>query len=107
MDSSDIKIDHPKGSNFTKKIHLMTDQLIATSLFINMNSTLPAHVHEDNDEIIYIVEGSGEVTIENETMQVHKGMLITIPRNKLHHITAREEMLVVLSFTKINNGVTK
>lgn len=108
MDLSNINNngDH-SGSKLKKNIHIITDQLIATSLLINSNSILPAHVHDGNDEILYIVKGKGEITIDNETRSIHEGMLISVPRTKSHYITTSDEQLFILSFTNINEQCKK
>lgn len=101
MDYSDINNNKYNASNLNKNIHIITDQLIATSLLINSNSTLPAHAHDENDEIIYVVRGEGEITIDDETESLQNGMIISIPRTKSHQITTADSELLILSFSKI------
>jgi mannose-6-phosphate isomerase-like protein (cupin superfamily) len=91
-----------KGLKLKKNVHIITDQLMATSLLIDSNTTLPAHVHDSNDEIIYIVEGKGEITIDNESSSVHEGMLIFVPKTKSHFITTSDVPIYVLTFSKLN-----
>ena len=41
----------------------------------------PAHAHPDADEIVYIVEGKGQVLIGEQIYDVCKGSVILFPKN--------------------------
>ena len=42
------------------------------------------HLHEDVEEVYYILEGSGEVRIGDEVTSVSNGDIIYIPPRKIH-----------------------
>jgi len=44
----------------------------------------PAHVHEREDELTYVIEGALEVTLDNETRTVGAGETIFKPRGSAH-----------------------
>ena len=104
MELADINNNNnPQNSKIQKNIHIITEQLMATSLFIDSNSVLPAHSHDCHDEILYVVSGSGEITIEDDKKPIHEGMLIFVPQAKSHHIRTLSEQLFLLTFSKIDN----
>ena len=46
--------------------------------------SVPEHRHPEADEVLYILEGGGELTLEGEKIQVAAGHAVFIPRNALH-----------------------
>jgi mannose-6-phosphate isomerase-like protein (cupin superfamily) len=44
----------------------------------------PAHVHFKQEEILFIIEGLYEVTVDAETAKAGPGSIIFIPRNAVH-----------------------
>ena len=45
------------------------------------------HKHPNQDEVLYIVEGSGEVTFEaKETLTINAGDLVCLPADQYHSI---------------------
>ena len=44
----------------------------------------PAHSHKDIEEIIYVLEGQGEVWIEGQTCKIKKGDSVLFPANIVH-----------------------
>ena len=43
-----------------------------------------SHTHPDSDEILYIISGEGEQTVEDETREVGPGEMIFIPAGTEH-----------------------
>jgi mannose-6-phosphate isomerase-like protein (cupin superfamily) len=76
----------------------MTDQLITTALFIESNVQMSALVHENKDEILYIMKGAGEICIEDKTEHIEEGMVVLVPKGKKHYFITNGEQLIVLSF---------
>lgn len=57
---------------------------ITTSL-VEMENGGKQHIHShDTEQCYYILEGSGIMTVGNETQEVVAGMSIFIPSNELH-----------------------
>jgi len=84
-----------------KKVPIITDQVMATVFFIGPDKTLPRHTHEDIDEIHYIMDGKGEITIDNTTRPISKGMLILVPKGSSHFFSALHEGMALISFRPI------
>lgn len=43
-----------------------------------------AHLHEENDEVFYILEGTASVLVGNEWIEAPKGTFIRIPAGTMH-----------------------
>jgi mannose-6-phosphate isomerase-like protein (cupin superfamily) len=71
----------------------------------------PAHSHPNSEELIYIINGSGKVMIENEVGDVTVGSAVLFEQGKIHMLknTGDTEMKVICFFapaTNINNYKT-
>ncbi|MBI4511728.1 MAG: cupin domain-containing protein [Deltaproteobacteria bacterium] len=53
-------------------------------LRVGEGATVPEHVHAQEAEILHVVRGSGEMTVEGESMPVLPGMSVHIPPNTKH-----------------------
>ncbi len=64
------------------------------------------HHHENEDELFYVVNGSFDMMLQNETITVNKGEFIIIPRGVEHKPFAKEEVEVMLfePATTLNTG---
>jgi mannose-6-phosphate isomerase-like protein (cupin superfamily) len=61
--------------------------------------TYESHLHEDHEEIYYIIRGKGSITIGSETARFRDGDAIYIPVNIPHSITNDgDEMVEFLAF---------
>jgi mannose-6-phosphate isomerase-like protein (cupin superfamily) len=70
----------------------------------------PLHVHDDTEQIFYIVRGAGKLEIEGEATHfaVQPGDLVRIPPHKPHRIHCEgEEPLVYLSIDCFVDGRPK
>jgi mannose-6-phosphate isomerase-like protein (cupin superfamily) len=64
------------------------------------------HHHDQEDELFYVVNGSFDMMLQNETITVNKGEFIIIPRGVEHKPFAKEEVEVMLfePATTLNTG---
>jgi len=53
------------------------------------------HFHQTQEEIYYIVEGSGTITIGNEAIPVTKGDMVFSPADTPHSIATGDEPMVM------------
>jgi mannose-6-phosphate isomerase-like protein (cupin superfamily) len=57
------------------------------------------HIHEDHEEVYYIIAGRGNIRIGNEMAKFRDGDIIYIPEKTAHSITNDgEEMIEFLAF---------
>jgi len=63
--------------------------------------TYPGHVHNDCEEIIFILSGSGEIKIEDQVHTIKEGDAIFLPKGIKHLIrnTGKENMRMACSFS--------
>jgi mannose-6-phosphate isomerase-like protein (cupin superfamily) len=64
-----------------------TSRLNVTHVSINPGDTVPAHTHQDEDQIYYVVSGSGFVELNGERSDVTAGSAVMIPLGTEHLIT--------------------
>lgn len=48
------------------------------------SGTVPKHTHQQNDEVQYIIEGTGSMWVGKERKEFKPGSLIVIPRGAAH-----------------------
>ncbi len=61
------------------------------------NRTLPLHVHENSDELFYVIEGSFTLETDSERFPMKTGDMIIVPKGTQHHpiVTERTKFLMV------------
>ena len=48
------------------------------------NRALDFHIHDNSDELFYVIEGTFDIELENKTIKMEKGDLIIIPKGIKH-----------------------
>ena len=69
-----IKVDPTRGSH---------DLSLGTQL-MPVGTGVPRHVHAYWDEFIYVLDGSGFVTLNDERVPIQKGATIFVPKGTWH-----------------------
>ena len=54
------------------------------------------HHHENEDELFYVVKGSFEMELVDQTITINEGEFIIIPKGTEHRPNAKEEVHVML-----------
>lgn len=54
------------------------------------------HQHDDTDELFLVVKGSMKIAFEDETVELHEGELVVVPKGVAHRPYAEEECQVLL-----------
>jgi len=92
---ADIKPSEEFDNLWTKDLY--TDEL-ATSKIIWIRKTVELHKHEHHTEHIYVISGSGEMSLGGEHVSIVQGDLIVIPKNTQHSVeVSSEEPLKIIS----------
>jgi mannose-6-phosphate isomerase-like protein (cupin superfamily) len=73
-----------KGKFFEILKQTKKSQVAAMTLAPGKDSG-PEEIHK-GDQILYVIEGEGEVEIENRTMQIKGGQAVIIPAGSQHHV---------------------
>lgn len=53
------------------------------------------HYHAKTDEFYYIIDGSGTMVLDDETIEVHKGMVVYVLRGMKHKAVGKLTVLTV------------
>ena len=53
------------------------------------------HYHERTDEIYYIIEGAGRLVLDDDEVEVHKGVVVYVPRGVKHKAVGDMTVLTV------------
>jgi len=58
-------------------------------------------VHEDREQTLFVLSGTGSATVGGETEQLKAGNVVFVPRNTAHGIEAGREDLTYLCLSTI------
>ena len=92
-------------SGLIKKIPIITDQVMVTVLYVGPRHEIPFHIHSNYDEVHYVTEGSGEITIEGMGRLVKEGNLILVPRGKKHRFRGGENGSSLLTINPLSGCI--
>lgn len=81
---SDIK--EVNADKLIKKSPLTTDKFVFNAFFLKPRQILPFHKHPASDELFYIIDGTGEFTVGNNSVMVGPTSAIYGPANVFHGI---------------------
>lgn len=73
--------------------------LSASVLALAAGATVPEHVHANETELLYVLEGSGTMTIAGQAVAVTPTSVIQIPPNTKHAFTAAANVRAVQLYT--------
>ena len=89
---------------FSSDARVNQEVLSTGRLMVRMNcyepgQVTPMHMHPEEDEVMYIVEGEGIVTFKDrDDLPVKAGELVCLPSDQYHQITAGSEGRMVLIY---------
>ena len=53
------------------------------------------HYHERTDEVYYVIDGEGTMVLDDEVIELHKGLVVYVPRGVKHKAIGRMTVLTV------------
>ena len=53
------------------------------------------HYHERTDEIYYIIDGEGKLILDDDEVEVHKGVVVYVPRGVRHKAVGKLTVLTI------------
>jgi mannose-6-phosphate isomerase-like protein (cupin superfamily) len=53
------------------------------------------HYHKQTDEVYYIIDGQGKMVLDDEEIEVHKGVVVYVPRGVKHKAIGKLTVLTV------------
>ena len=92
---SGIKPSGDFGNIWSQELY--SDTLV-TSQIIWVRKTVELHKHEHHSEHVYVISGSGEMTLGGEHVSIVEGDFIIIPKNTQHSVeVSSAEPLKIIS----------
>lgn len=85
----DFKINELVGRSY--KLIVGTDELPCNAInggvsFFPPHAHAPGHVHDKEEEVVYCLEGEGEVVVEGKSEPIRPGSFMVFPPGVLHSI---------------------
>ncbi len=53
------------------------------------------HYHKQTDEVYYVIDGQGTMTLDDETIELHRGVVVYVPRGVKHKADGKLVVLTV------------
>src|SRR3954463_13177132 len=53
------------------------------------------HYHEKTDEVYYVIEGEGTMVLDDDVIELHKGVVVYVPRGVRHKAIGKLTVLTV------------
>lgn len=86
------------SSKFVLKVPIQTSQVRCWVYCLEPGQAVPVHKHEDAVDVFQVVEGVGELTLDDEVHTASPGTVILIPPGQAHGIAnSGPERLVLTS----------
>ncbi|EUJ19986.1 cupin domain-containing protein [Listeria aquatica] len=91
MENRRTKKDYGELEVLISPSFLEKSEVFVTLCTINPKTKAPVHVHDYSQEHIYIIEGEGDLVIENEIQTLTKGDIAAVPMGVPHTINNEGE----------------
>ena len=53
------------------------------------------HYHKQTDEVYYVIDGQGTMTLDDDTIELHRGVVVYVPRGVKHKAIGKLTVLTV------------
>ncbi len=100
-------INVPEAATFSPEMRVNRELIATRSLVTRMNcyepgQVTPMHMHPGEDEILYVVDGSGRFTFQDrDDLPFKAGDLVCLPGDQFHQIIAGpDQRTIIIYFMK-------
>ncbi len=90
-------VEFSTDKRIRKKL-LGSGKIVAELLCYEPGQSTPMHQHPQQDELFYVLEGNGKLTVGGEETTINAKSLIHVPAQTLHGVTAGDSRLIILFF---------
>jgi mannose-6-phosphate isomerase-like protein (cupin superfamily) len=80
------------------------DQAAAEVLYVEIENA-KLHYHQRTDEIYYVIDGAGTMLLDDQEIELHKGVVVYVPRGVKHKAVGRLTVLTVCISRGVLNDV--
>ncbi len=91
----------------SRKILGCGGSLMMVEVSVKKGNIGKAHSHDKHEQVCYIVKGSFEVTVGDETKILKQGDSFYCPFNAIHGVVALEDSIILDIFTPIREDFLK
>ncbi len=98
-----LRIEDVKEFSTEKRIRkklLGSDRIVAEFVCYEPGQATPEHVHPKQDEIFYVVEGTGIMIVDGEEISLKPTSLILVKAREKHGVKTLPDSRLVLMFIK-------
>ncbi|MBI2816767.1 MAG: cupin domain-containing protein [Acidobacteria bacterium] len=90
-------VEFSTAKRIRKKL-IGSGKMVAELLCYEPGQSTPVHQHPQQDEIFYVLEGTGKLTVNGEERSITAKSLILVPARSQHGLVAGDTRLVILFF---------
>jgi len=80
-----------------KKTPVVTDNIRLIMIYMEKNQKLNPHLHENSEELFFVVSGLGRIYVGDEIINVEEGDIVHVGNNIVHSIESRDMQLSVFA----------
>ncbi len=92
-------VEYSDAKRIRKRVFL-SDDLVSELVCYEPAQGTPVHHHPRQDEIFYVIEGRGTMSVGEEVIEVAAGSAVFVPATEPHGVTAADDSRLVLMFFK-------
>src|SRR5512135_1084668 len=93
------QLEFSPAKQVRKKL-IASEHLVAELVCYEPGQATVIHLHPRQDEIFYVIEGAGTITVEEEEAAVSAGSVVFVPAGARHGIRADAGGRLALMFVK-------
>lgn len=74
------------------EVHKVSSDSLSSTFVIWVKKSVKEHYHQNHQESLYVLEGSGTMTLGSDTILIKGGDFISIPATTVHGVTVTSEV---------------
>ena len=94
-------LEEYRKDSVVNKVPILTDTMMVKLLFITKGTEFIIHGPRGQDEVHYIIKGSGVFHMGKESEKVREGMFLTVTKDPPYHYSASDDTMIVGIFNPI------
>ena len=101
INENEVKLNELKGRSY--KLLATRDILGCSNLCLGVSffppgEHAPGHIHEKEEEVVYCMEGSGELVIDGKPEKLTPGTVVFMPPGSLHSVNNTGDKTIKLVY---------
>ena len=75
-------------------LNAIKESIVVKAYYINSDTKVPLHKHEEQDEIFYCIKGSGLGVLEDGQVELSPGKAFIVPAGTMHSLKSEGDLYV-------------